>query len=76
MPKAVPSPQLAKLVATIRALDPDIAALMELENDGYGPQSSLAQLVAALNADVKGAAADADYALEKAVRSVAELVSE
>ena len=31
---------------------------------------------AALNADVKGAAADADYALEKAVRSVAELVSE
>ena len=43
--------QLAKLVATIRALDPDIAALMELENDGYGPQSSLAQLVAALNAD-------------------------
>ncbi|MDQ3617509.1 MAG: ExeM/NucH family extracellular endonuclease [Pseudomonadota bacterium] len=42
--------QLAKLVATIRALDPDIAALMELENDGYGPQSSIAGLVAALNA--------------------------
>lgn len=34
------------------------------------------RLVAALNADVKGAAADADYALEKAVRSVAQLVSE
>ncbi|MCV7054930.1 DNA polymerase III subunit delta [Mycolicibacterium gilvum] len=34
------------------------------------------RVVAALNADVKGAAADADYALEKAVRSVAELVSE
>ena len=33
-------------------------------------------MVAALNADVKGAAADAGYALEKAVRSVAELVSE
>ena len=33
-------------------------------------------VVAALNADVKGAAADADYGLEKAVRSVAELVSE
>ncbi|MFG1934047.1 DNA polymerase III subunit delta [Mycobacterium sp. NPDC048908] len=31
------------------------------------------QLVAALNADVKGAAADADYALEAAVRRVAEL---
>ncbi len=30
---------------------------------------------AALNADVKGAAADADYALESAVRKVAELVT-
>ena len=43
--------QLARLVATIRALDPDIAALMELENDGYGPHSSVAQLVGALNRD-------------------------
>ncbi len=34
------------------------------------------RLVAALNADVKGAAADADYALETAVRKVAELVSD
>ena len=42
--------QLAKLTATIRGLNPDIAALMELENDGYGADSSLAQLVAALNA--------------------------
>ena len=42
--------QVAKLVTTIRALDPDVAALMELENDGFGPDSSLAQLVAALNA--------------------------
>ncbi len=42
--------QLGRLVATIRALDPDVAALMELENDGYGPDSALAQLVAALNA--------------------------
>ncbi|MGK2881245.1 MAG: DNA polymerase III subunit delta [Mycobacterium sp.] len=33
------------------------------------------RLVAALNADVKGAAADADYALESAVRKVAELVA-
>jgi DNA polymerase III subunit delta len=32
--------------------------------------------VAKLNADVKGAAADADYALEAAVRQVAELVAE
>lgn len=33
------------------------------------------RLVAALNADVKGAAADADYALETAVRTVAELAA-
>ncbi|MBO9715853.1 MAG: ExeM/NucH family extracellular endonuclease [Pseudoxanthomonas sp.] len=43
--------QLAKLVATIRGLDPDVAALMELENDGYGEDSSLALLVRELNAD-------------------------
>ncbi|MBV9351201.1 MAG: DNA polymerase III subunit delta [Mycobacterium sp.] len=34
------------------------------------------QLVAVLNADVKGAAADTDYALEAAVRKVAELARE
>lgn len=34
------------------------------------------QLVAKLNADVKGAAADADYALEATVRKVAELASD
>jgi len=33
------------------------------------------RLVAALNADVKGAAADANYALEAAVRKVAELAA-
>jgi predicted extracellular nuclease len=43
--------QLAKLVATIHGLDPDVAALMELENDGYGDDSSLALLVRELNAD-------------------------
>ena len=42
--------QLAKLVAAVQALDPDLAALMELENDGFGPKSSQAQFVAALNA--------------------------
>ena len=42
--------QQAKLVAQIGALAPDIAALMEVENDGFGPHSALAQLVAALNA--------------------------
>lgn len=43
--------QRGKLVATLQALDADIVALMELENDGEGPTSSLAQLVDALNAD-------------------------
>lgn len=42
--------QQAKLVAVVQALDPDLAALMELENDGYGPDSALAQFVGALNA--------------------------
>lgn len=42
--------QQAKLVASVQALAPDIAALMEVENDGYGPESAIAQFVAALNA--------------------------
>lgn len=41
--------QQAKLVATVQALDPDLAALMEIENDGYGPDSSIARFVDALN---------------------------
>lgn len=41
--------QLAKLVATLHALDADVVALTELENDGYGPESALAQLATALN---------------------------
>ncbi|MGI8561912.1 MAG: ExeM/NucH family extracellular endonuclease, partial [Luteimonas sp.] len=43
--------QRGKLVAMLQALDADIVALMELENDGEGADASLAQLVAALNAD-------------------------
>lgn len=42
--------QLEGLVATITALDVDVAALMELENDGDDAHSSIAQLVDALNA--------------------------
>lgn len=56
--------QLAKLVETIHAMNPDVAALMELENDGYGPDSTLAQLVSALDrADAAdGGAQDWRYA--------------
>lgn len=52
--------QRARLVATLVAMDPDIAALMELENDGDGPQSAQAELVAALNreAAARGQAPD------------------
>jgi predicted extracellular nuclease len=42
--------QLAKLVATVQALHPDIASLNEVENDGSAADSALAQFVAALNA--------------------------
>ncbi|GGJ95756.1 ExeM/NucH family extracellular endonuclease [Luteimonas terricola] len=41
--------QLARLVATLSSLDADVVALLELENDGYDADSSLAQLVAALD---------------------------
>ncbi len=42
--------QRRKLIAEVQGLNPDIAALMEMENDGDGPDSALAQFVAALNA--------------------------
>lgn len=42
--------QLGRHLATIRALKPDVLALMELENDGYGPESSIAALVEAMRA--------------------------
>lgn len=42
--------QRAKLVAALAALDADVVALMELENDAAGSLSSEAQLIAALNA--------------------------
>jgi len=42
--------QLAKLVGVVQALHPDIAVMMEVENDGSGADSTLVQLVNALNA--------------------------
>jgi predicted extracellular nuclease len=41
--------QRDKLVSTLIRLDPDIAALVELENDGVGPDTALRQLADALN---------------------------
>lgn len=50
--------QQDKIVSAINSSDADVVGLMEIENDGYGPDSSIAHLVAALNA----AAPDADWA--------------
>lgn len=50
--------QKAKIVSAIRQLDADVLGLMELENDGFGPQSAVKELVDALNA---GQAADKQY---------------
>ncbi len=41
--------QRGKLVATLRGLDADVVALMEIENDGFGAEASITQLVDALN---------------------------
>ncbi|MEV6984777.1 ExeM/NucH family extracellular endonuclease [Sphaerisporangium sp. NPDC051017] len=41
--------QLAKLVSTLRGLNPDVAGLMEVENNGY---TALNTLIDALNAEV------------------------
>ncbi|WP_111497036.1 ExeM/NucH family extracellular endonuclease [Marinobacter bohaiensis] len=40
--------QTDKLVSAIRALDADVVGLMEIENDGYGENSAVAQLADAL----------------------------
>lgn len=42
--------QQARLVTLLQAMEADAAALLEIENDGYGPESALARLVDALNA--------------------------
>lgn len=42
--------QQAKLVATVAALDADVLALAEVENDGAGPYTAIRQFVEALNA--------------------------
>jgi predicted extracellular nuclease len=42
--------QVPKTVAAILGLDAAVVGVNEIENDGYGPSSSIAHLVAALNA--------------------------
>ncbi|SLN12085.1 Endonuclease/Exonuclease/phosphatase family protein [Roseivivax jejudonensis] len=43
--------QQEKLVAAITELDADVVGLIEIENDGYGPDSAIQSLVDALNAE-------------------------
>lgn len=50
--------QRAKIISAILALDADIVGLMEIENDGDGPESAIADLVNGLN----DAAGDSVYA--------------
>ncbi len=47
--------QRAKVVAAIRGLDADIVGLIEIENDGDGATSSIANLVSSLNEGVSAA---------------------
>ncbi len=42
--------QRAKLIMALTELDPALAGLEEIENNGYGPGSAIAELVAGLNA--------------------------
>jgi len=42
--------QKSKIVNALKGLDADVIGLTELENDGYGPYSAIAELTAALNA--------------------------
>jgi uncharacterized protein len=41
--------QKAKIVSAMLGIDADIIGLMEIENDGFGPNSAIADLVAGLN---------------------------
>ena len=50
--------QLRKLTLALQALDADIIALTELENDGYGSTSAISDLVKSLNQD---STKDGDY---------------
>ena len=46
--------QRTKLVETLLRLDPDIASLVEIENDGTGPESAVGELVRELNRQSSG----------------------
>ncbi|KAK9809261.1 hypothetical protein WJX72_012305 [[Myrmecia] bisecta] len=47
--------QRTKLIAALAALNADVYGLLDVANDGYGPASSIAALLTALNTAVPGA---------------------
>lgn len=57
--------QKAKIVNAIVGLNADVIGLTELENDGFGPYSAIAQLVEALNAASSGGYAYINPGLSK-----------
>lgn len=60
--------QRARHLATLRALDPDIVAVMELEADGNGPHSAAADLGRALGHDWRFRADDMVSGAEAPIR--------
>ena len=54
--------QRQHLVATLKALDADIIGLQEVENDGYGPHSAIAELASALGSEWRYARPGQDQA--------------
>lgn len=69
--------QLGRLAGQIRATDPDILAVAELENDGYGQRSALADLATALGDQwryVEGGTNSGDDAIRNALLYRADVV--
>lgn len=54
--------QRTKILAALSAMNADVIGLMEIENDGYGPESALQDLVNGLNAAASAAGNEATYA--------------
>jgi len=53
--------QRAKIIAALSAMQADVIGLMEIENDGYGPESALQDLVNGLNRAAADAGHNAHY---------------
>lgn len=61
--------QRAKLLQVMLTARADVAALVEVENDGYGERSALAELVAALNTAIAEAQGDPEAGDYRFVRT-------